>query len=298
MNLIVSAIGQGFLWGLLGLGLFLSFRIMNTTDMTVEGTFPLGAAVSVSLIVQGTNPFLATLAAFGAGALAGLVTALLITKGKIPSLLAGILTMTGIYSIDLMVMGKSNVSLLGKKTIYSLAFLQKLPQYFDSVVAGTILMVLVTCALIWFLSTDFGQAFIATGDNPQMAKSQGISPQQMTVAGLMISNGLVGLCGAVVAQSNGYADVNMGMGTIVIALASIIISEVVFRNLGLDSRLFAVSLGSIIYRLLLLAVLQVGLSSNNLNLISSLVLAACMMLPQVEEKLRLKQTFMKGFKHD
>lgn len=298
MNLIVSAIGQGFLWGLLGLGLFLSFRIMNTTDMTVEGTFPLGAAVSVSLIVQGTNPFLATLAAFGAGALAGLVTALLITKGKIPSLLAGILTMTGIYSIDLMVMGKSNVSLLGKKTIYSLAFLQKLPQYFDSVVAGTILMVLVTCTLIWFLSTDFGQAFIATGDNPQMAKSQGISPQQMTVAGLMISNGLVGLCGAVVAQSNGYADVNMGMGTIVIALASIIISEVVFRNLGLASRLFAVSLGSIIYRLLLLAVLQVGLSSNNLNLISSLVLAACMMLPQVEEKLRLKQTFMKGFKHD
>lgn len=298
MNLIVSAIGQGFLWGLLGLGLFLSFRIMNTTDMTVEGTFPLGAAVSVSLIVQGTNPFLATLAAFGAGALAGLVTALLITKGKIPSLLAGILTMTGIYSIDLMVMGKSNVSLLGKKTIYSLAFLQKLPQYFDSVVAGTILMVLVTCALIWFLSTDFGQAFIATGDNPQMAKSQGISPQQMTVAGLMISNGLVGLCGAVVAQSNGYADVNMGMGTIVIALASIIISEVVFRNLGLASRLFAVSLGSIIYRLLLLAVLQVGLSSNNLNLISSLVLAACMMLPQVEEKLRLKQTFMKGIKHD
>lgn len=298
MNLIVSAIGQGFLWGLLGLGLFLSFRIMNTTDMTVEGTFPLGAAVSVSLIVQGTNPFLATLVAFGAGALAGLVTALLITKGKIPRLLAGILTMTGIYSIDLMVMGKSNVSLLGKKTIYSLAFLQKLPQYFDSVVAGTILMVLVTCALIWFLSTDFGQAFIATGDNPQMAKSQGISPQQMTVAGLMISNGLVGLCGAVVAQSNGYADVNMGMGTIVIALASIIISEVVFRNLGLASRLFAVSLGSIIYRLLLLAVLQVGLSSNNLNLISSLVLAACMMLPQVEEKLRLKQTFMKGFKHD
>ena len=296
MNLIVSAIGQGFLWGLLGLGLFLSFRIMNTTDMTVEGTFPLGAAVSVSLIVQGTNPFLATLAAFVAGALAGLVTALLITKGKIPSLLAGILTMTGIYSIDLMVMGKSNVSLLGKKTIYSLAFLQKLPQYFDSVVAGTILMVLVTCDLIWFLSTDFGQAFIATGDNPQMAKSQGISPQQMTVAGLMISNGLVGLCGAGVAQSNG--DVNMGMGTIVIALASIIISEVVFRNLGLASRLFAVSLGSIIYRLLLLAVLQVGLSSNNLNLISSLVLAACMMLPQVEEKLRLKQTFMKGFKHD
>ncbi|GHV97032.1 ABC transporter permease [Lactobacillus nasalidis] len=298
MNLIVSAIGQGFLWGLLGLGLFLSFRIMNTTDMTVEGTFPLGAAVSVSLIVKGVDPYLATLAAFLAGAAAGLVTALLITKGKIPSLLAGILTMTGIYSVNLMVMGKSNVSLLGQKTIYSSAFLKSLPQYFDSVFAGTVLMVLVTVILIWFLTTDFGQAFIATGDNPQMAKSQGISPQQMTVAGLMISNGLVGLCGAVVAQSNGYADVNMGTGTIVIALASIIISEVIFRNLNLASRLFAVTLGSIVYRLLLLAVLQVGLSSNNLNLISSLVLAACMMLPQVEAKLKLKQTFLKGLKHD
>ena len=298
MNLIVSAIGQGFLWGLLGLGLYLSFRIMNTTDMTVEGTFPLGASVAVSLIVKGVSPWLATLAAFIAGGLAGLVTALLITKGKIPSLLAGILTMTGIYSVDLMVMGKSNVSLLSKSTIFSNAFLKSLPQYFDAVFAGILIMLTVTGLLIWFLYTDFGQSFIATGDNPQMAKSLGIHVNQMTIVGLMLSNGLVGLCGAVVAQSNGYADVNMGIGTIVIALASIIISEVIFRNLDLGSRLFAVTLGSIIYRLILLAVLQIGLSSDNLSLISALVLALCMMLPQAEQQLHLKKTLLGGMKND
>ena len=298
MNLIVSAIGQGFLWGLLGLGLYLSFRIMNTTDMTVEGTFPLGASVAVSLIVKGVSPWLATLAAFIAGGLAGLVTALLITKGKIPSLLAGILTMTGIYSVDLMVMGKSNVSLLSKSTIFSNAFLKSLPQYFDAVFAGILIMLTVTGLLIWFLYTDFGQSFIATGDNPQMAKSLGIHVNQMTIVGLMLSNGLFGLCGAVVAQSNGYADVNMGIGTIVIALASIIISEVIFRNLDLGSRLFAVTLGSIIYRLILLAVLQIGLSSDNLNLISAVVLSICMMLPQAEKYLHLRKTLLGGIKND
>lgn len=296
MNLIVSAIGQGFLWGILGLALYISFRIMNTTDMTVEGTFPLGAAIAVSLIVKGVNPLLASLAAFFGGASAGLVTSFLITKGKIPSLLAGILTMTGLYSVNLMILGKSNVSLLGQKTIFSAKFFHSLPQYFDGVFLGTIIMVVVTAIVIYILMTDFGQAFIANGDNPQMAKAMGIEPGVMTAAGLMLSNGLVALCGAVVAQNNGYADISMGTGTIVIALASIIISEVLFRSLDLASRLFAVTLGSIIYRLLLLAVLQIGLSSDNLNLISAIVLAICMMLPQVESKLHLKKAVVRSLK--
>lgn len=296
MNLIVSAIGQGFLWGILGLALYISFRIMNTTDMTVEGTFPLGAAIAVSLIVKGVNPLLASLAAFFGGASAGLVTSFLITKGKIPSLLAGILTMTGLYSVNLMILGKSNVSLLGQKTIFSAKFFRSLPQYFDGVFLGTIIMVVVTAIVIYILMTDFGQAFIANGDNPQMAKAMGIEPGVMTAAGLMLSNGLVALCGAVVAQNNGYADISMGTGTIVIALASIIISEVLFRSLDLASRLFAVTLGSIIYRLLLLAVLQIGLSSDNLNLISAIVLAICMMLPQVESKLHLKKAVVRSLK--
>lgn len=294
MNLIVSAIGQGLLWALLGLGLYLTFRILNLADMTVEGTFPLGAAVAVTVITHGFSPLAAALLAFGAGMLAGLVTGLLYTKGKIPFLLAGILTMTATYSVNLRIMGKSNISLLGQKTVFSGSFMTSLPQYFDSVVLGMIVIVIITLLLIFFLDTDYGQSFIATGDNPVMAKSLGIHTDATINVGLMISNGLVGLCGALVAQSNGYADVNMGIGTIVIALASIIIGEVAFGELTLSQRLVAVTLGSIIYRLILLAVLQLGFSANDLNLISSIVLALCMMLPQLDKLFHIRKPFFKG----
>ena len=299
MNLIVSAIGQGLLWALLGLGLYLTFRILNFADMTVEGTFPLGAAVAVANLAHGMSPYLGTFLALLAGMLAGLVTGLLYTKGKIPILLAGILTMTAIYSINLRIMGGSNISLIGKKTLLNNEFLRSLPQYFNSVVLGIIVVVIITGILVFFLNTDFGQAFIATGDNPKMAKSLGIYTDSMIIIGLMLSNGIVALCGALIAQNNGYADINMGIGTIVIALASIIIGEVAFGELTLNQRLVAVTLGSIIYRLILLAVLQLGFSANDLNLISSIVLALCMMLPQLEKIVHLKKPIEKGVKkHD
>ena len=299
MNLIVSAIGQGLLWALLGLGLYLTFRILNFADMTVEGTFPLGAAVAVANISHGMSPYLGTFLALLAGMAAGLVTGLLYTKGKIPILLAGILTMTAIYSINLRIMGGSNISLIGKKTFLNNEFLEKLPQYFNSVVLGIVVVIVITGILIFFLNTDFGQAFIATGDNPSMAKSLGIYTDFMVIIGLMLSNGIVALCGALIAQNNGYADINMGIGTIVIALASIIIGEVAFGELTLNQRLVAVTLGSIIYRLILLAVLQLGFSANDLNLISSIVLALCMMLPQLEKFLHLKKPVERGVKkHD
>ena len=299
MNLIVSAIGQGLLWALLGLGLYLTFRILNFADMTVEGTFPLGAAVAVANLAHGMSPYLATFLALLAGMLAGLVTGLLYTKGKIPILLAGILTMTAIYSINLRIMGGSNISLIGKKTLLNNEFLRSLPQYFNSVVLGIIVVVIITGILVFFLNTDFGQAFIATGDNPKMAKSLGIYTDSMIIIGLMLSNGIVALCGALIAQNNGYADINMGIGTIVIALASIIIGEVAFGELTLNQRLVAVTLGSIIYRLILLAVLQLGFSANDLNLISSIVLALCMMLPQLEKIVHLKKPIERGVKkHD
>ncbi|WEB20501.1 ABC transporter permease [Lactobacillus gasseri] len=299
MNLIVSAIGQGLLWALLGLGLYLTFRILNFADMTVEGTFPLGAAVAVANLAHGMSPYLATFLALLAGMLAGLVTGLLYTKGKIPILLAGILTMTAIYSINLRIMGGSNISLIGKKTLLNNEFLRSLPQYFNSVVLGIIVVVIITGILVFFLNTDFGQAFIATGDNPKMAKSLGIYTDSMIIIGLMLSNGIVALCGALIAQNNGYTDINMGIGTIVIALASIIIGEVAFGELTLNQRLVAVTLGSIIYRLILLAVLQLGFSANDLNLISSIVLALCMMLPQLEKIVHLKKPIEKGVKkHD
>ena len=286
MNLIVSAIGQGLLWALLGLGLYLTFRILNFADMTVEGTFPLGAAVAVANLAHGMSPYLATFLALLAGMIAGLVTGLLYTKGKI-------------YSINLRIMGGSNISLIGKKTLLNNEFLKSLPQYFNSVVLGVIVVVIITGILVFFLNTDFGQAFIATGDNPKMAKSLGIYTDSMIIIGLMLSNGIVALCGALIAQNNGYADINMGIGTIVIALASIIIGEVAFGELTLNQRLVAVTLGSIIYRLILLAVLQLGFSANDLNLISSIVLALCMMLPQLEKIAHLKKPIERGVKkHD
>lgn len=296
MSLIVSAIGQGLLWSLLGIGLYISFRILNFADMSVEGTFPMGAAVSVAAITHGVSPLLSIVLAFGAGLLAGMITGLLYTKGHIPSLLAGILVMTAAYSVNLRIMGKSNISLLGQKTIFSNSFLESLPKYFDIVTVGFIIVVIITVLLILFLQTDFGQAFIATGDNPNMAKAMGIQTDNMTIFGLMLSNGLVSVSGALVAQSNGYSDVNMGIGIIVAAMAAIIIGEVIFGDLTLNQRLIAVTLGSIIYRLIILAVLTMGFSANDLNLTSSIVLTLFMILPTLEDKFRIRRTLVKGMK--
>lgn len=294
MSIIVSSIGQGLLWAILGVALFLTFRILNFPDMTVEGSFPLGAATAVSLIAHGFNPYLATLIAFVIGTIAGLATGLLYTKGRIPILLAGILVMTASLSINLRIMGSANISLLNQKSVFSAHILQHLPKYFDSVFVGLIIITLITLALIFFLQTDLGQAFIATGDNATMAQSIGIKTDRMTIMGLMLSNGLIAFGGAIIAQNNGYADINMGIGIIVIALASIIIGEVVFGDLSLNERLVAVIVGSILYRLVLLAVLQLGFSTNDLNLISAVVLAIAMMLPRLRHALKLDSLIKKG----
>jgi len=294
MSMIVSSIGQGLLWAVLGVALFLTFRILNFPDMTVEGSFPLGASTAVTMITHGINPFAATLAAFFVGTIAGLITGLLYTKGKIPILLAGILVMTASLSINLRIMGSANISLLDQKSIFSIKILQHLPKYFDSVFLGFVIIVIITAGLIFFLQTELGQAFIATGDNPNMAQSIGIQTDRMTIMGLMLSNGLIALGGAVIAQNNGYADINMGIGIIVIALASIIIGEVVFGELTLNERLIAVIIGSILYRLVLLVVLRLGFSTNDVNLISAIVLAVAMILPQLRHSLKLDKVIKKG----
>ncbi|CAM3176479.1 ABC transporter permease [Leuconostoc gelidum subsp. aenigmaticum] len=299
MSIIVSSIGQGLLWAVLGVALFLTFRILNFPDMTVEGSFPLGAATAVTMISHGINPYLATLTALIIGSIAGLVTGLLYTKGKIPILLAGILVMTAALSINLRIMGSANISLLNQKSIFSSPILQHLPKNFDSVFVGFIIITIITLSLMFFLQTEIGQAFIATGDNANMAQSIGIKTDRMTIMGLMLSNGLIALGGAVIAQNNGYADINMGIGIIVIALASIIIGEVAFGDLSLNGRLVAVIVGSILYRLVLLAVLSLGFSTNDLNLISAIVLAVAMMLPQLRKALKFDTVIKKGVtKHD
>ncbi|HJE31242.1 MAG TPA: ABC transporter permease [Weissella confusa] len=295
MNILVSAIGQGLLWATLGIGLFLTFRILDFPDMTVEGTFPLGAATAVTLISNGMNPGLASLIAAGAGALAGLVTGLIYTKGKVPILLAGILTMTAVYSINLRIMGQANRSLLGKGTLFSANFLDFLPKNFPTVVVGLVIIVVVTAATAIFLQTELGQAFIVTGDNRAMARSLGVNTDNMTIMGLMISNGLIGLGGALVAQNNGFADVNMGIGIIVVALASIIIGEVVFTDqMSLTDRLVTIVIGSVLYRFVLVIVLYLGFNANDLNLFSAVVLGIALTLPQLRKVLKLDSVLKKG----
>lgn len=294
MNLIVSAIGQGLLWGILGLGLFLTFRILNFPDMTVEGTFPFGASVCVAMITHGVSPQMALVTSFFAGLLTGFLTGILYTKGKIPVLLAGILVMTGVYSVNLHVLGKATVGLLNQKTLLNTGLISNLPGSFPSVVLGLILVFLLILFLALFLNTDLGQAFIATGDNRLMARSLGINTDNMEILGLMLSNGLIGLCGGLIAQNDGYADVNMGVGTIVIGLAAIIIGEVAFGELSLTARLIAVVIGSIFYRFVLLFVLKLGFSTNDFKLLSSLILALCLMLPLLEKKFSFKKALKKG----
>lgn len=299
MNILVSAIGQGLLWATLGIGLFLTFRILDFPDMTVEGTFPLGAATAVTLISNGMNPGLASLIAAGAGALAGLVTGLIYTKGKVPILLAGILTMTAVYSINLRIMGQANRSLLGKGTLFSADFLDFLPKNFPTVVVGLVIIVVVTAATAIFLQTELGQAFIVTGDNRAMARSLGVNTDNMTIMGLMISNGLIGLGGALVAQNNGFADVNMGIGIIVVALASIIIGEVVFTDqMSLTDRLVTIVIGSVLYRFVLVIVLYLGFNANDLNLFSAVVLGIALTLPQLRKVLKLDSVLKKGVASD
>lgn len=299
MNILVSAIGQGLIWAVLGLGLFLTFRILNFADMSVEGTFPLGAATAVALIHQGMNPYLAMLFAALAGAAAGLVTGLLYTKGKIPILLAGILTMTAIFSINLRILNGANLSLLNQHTLLNTSFMQKLPPYFNTVLVGMITITAIIIGLIYLLQTNFGQSFIATGDNPIMAQSLGINSDSMTIFGLMLSNGLIALGGALIAQNNGYADVNMGIGIIVIALASIIIGEVAFGDLSLNLRLVAIAVGSILYRFVLLLVMQLGFAANDLNLLSAIVLALALLTPKLQKVFRLKRVIKGSVKvHD
>lgn len=294
MSLITSTIGQGLLWGILALGLFLTFRILNFPDMTVEGTFPFGAAICISALVHGVNPIIATILSFLGGMLTGLITGLLYTKGKISVLLAGILTMTGIYSVNLRILGKANGGLLNKATLLNEKFLQRLPDNFPTIVVGLLFAIFIILLLALFLNTDLGQAFIATGDNEKMAQSLGINTDNMKILGLMLSNGLIGLSGGLLGQNGGYADVNMGIGTMVIGLAAIIIGEVVYGNLSLTARLIAVVIGSIIYRLILLLVLQLGFSTNDFKLISAIILAICMMLPLFEKKFHTRKLLKKG----
>lgn len=285
--MILSIISQGLVWAVLGLGIFMTFRILGFPDMTTEGSFPLGGAVAVTLITKGVNPFLATAAAVLAGCAAGAVTGLLYTKGKIPTLLSGILVMTSCHSIMLMLMGRANLGLLGSSKIQDiLPFSGEV----NDLLTGLIFVSLVIAALLFFLDTKLGQAYIATGDNPDMARSFGINTGRMELMGLILSNGLIALAGALIAQQEGYADVSRGIGVIVVGLASLIIGEVLFQSLTLAERLITIVVGAIAYQFLIWGVIALGFNTNYLRLYSAVILAFCLMIPT------LKNKFFKGAK--
>lgn len=276
MAILISALSQGLLWAVLGIGIHITYRILGVSDLTSEGSFTLGGAVGATLIVGGVNPWIACLLAIISGGLAGLITGLLNTKFGIPSLLAGILSMTGLYSINLRIMGKANVALTNQVTVLtSLKDLFGFAKDRDAaIILGVLVCTIVIAILVWFFNTEFGYAIVATGNNDKMIEANGTSAKLTKVVGLMIANGLIALSGCLVSQYNGYADVTMGVGAIVIGLASVIIGEVVLRKHNLLISLLGVCVGSIIYRLIVSLVINTSIvGANDIKLITAIVVA-------------------------
>lgn len=285
LDLVLSTVSQGLLWAIMALGVFLTFRVLDIADLSVEGTFPLGAAVAATLIDAGHSVWFAMLIALIAGCIGGTVTALLTTKLKIPALLSGILTMIGLYSVNLMIMGKANVPLLRAETVFTLTEdLFGVSSVVATLIVGLIATTVVGVIMYWFFGTVLGTAIRATGCNPQMARAQGINTNVMVILGLLISNGLVALSGALVAQSNSFADVGMGTGTIVIGLASVIIGEVLFGTRSFKNWLISVVLGSVVYRAVIAIVLELGMPPNDLKLFTAVLVAIALSLPLIKNK--------------
>ena len=283
-DLIISTIAQGLLWAILAMGVFITFRILNIADLSVEGSFPLGGAVAAVLLAEKYNPATAIVVAGLAGMLAGAMSGLLHTKLKIPALMAGILTMIALYSVILRVMGKANLSLLNTDTVFtSMEFLQLSPNM-TTFVVGLFIAVAIPLWMYWFFGTEIGMAVRATGNNPQMIRAMGVNTDDMFLLGLVLSNGLVAVSGAFIAQDNGFADVGMGAGTIVIGLASVIIGEVVFGTRNFKNSLISVVLGSILYRIVIAVVLYLGMPPNDLKLFTAILVAIALSLPLVKAK--------------
>lgn len=275
INLILRTVEQGLAFGLLAMGVYITFRILDFPDLTVEGSFPLGAAITARFIVMGTDPFLATLFAFAAGACAGIITGLINTKLKIAGLLAGILTMTSLYSINLRIMGRSNIPLLREPTIINRieGFVEKLGMNSDyvSLFAFIIIIFLIKILLDYFLYTEMGMSLRATGNNPVMIESLGVNTDVYKIMGLALANGLVALSGSIVAQYQGFTDVGMGIGMIVIGLASVIIGEVVIRTSKIPLATLGVIVGAIIYRLAIALALQLGFAPTDLKIVTAVL---------------------------
>ncbi|MFV0433904.1 MAG: ABC transporter permease [Leucobacter sp.] len=278
---MVGAIELGLLYGVMALGVYLTFRVLNFPDLTVDGSLTTGAAVAAAMITAGQNPLVATLAGTGAGVVAGVVTGLLHTKGKIDGLLAGILTMIALWSINLRIMGKANVPLLREDTLMTpLRDAGWIGKTWIAVLIFAVLVFVLKLIVDWFLSTDLGLAIQATGNNEQMIRSFGVNTDGMKILTLGISNGLVALAGALVAQYQGFADISMGIGVILIGLASVILGQAVLGQRNLFMASLAVLVGSILYRLIIFFALWIGLNPNDMRAITALLVVLALLLPR------------------
>ena len=283
INALPGAVAQGLIWGIMAIGVYLTFRILDIADLTVDGSLGTGGAVCIMLMLSGQNVWVAMAGATAAGMAAGLATGILHTFMGIPAILAGILTQLGLYSINLKTMGKANQAINVDKydLLVSLRFIRKVPFYKNTILIVAKAMILLIDLINWFFGTELGCSLRATGCNDKMARAQGINTDFNRVLGLMISNGLVALSGAMLCQYQGFADINMGRGAIVIGLAAVIIGEAifgkVFRNFGF--KLLAVALGSIIYYLVLQVVIWLGIDTDLLKLLSAGVVAVFLAIP-------------------
>lgn len=288
---ILGAVSQGVLWSVMALGVYITFRLLDIADLSVDGTFALGGVITAVMIVKGTNPVLALVIATFGGMIAGWITGILHTKLGIPAILAGILTMISCYSVNLRIAGgASNIPLLKADTVMSNLnkLLPGLSKSNTSLLIGVAVAVIVVIFMYWFFGTEMGSALRATGNNENMVRALGVNTDTMKIIGLVLSNGFVALSGGIVAQSQKYADVGMGTGTIVIGLASIVIGEVVFgKRFNFAYVLFSVIMGSVIYRIIIAVVLRFNFfTTGDLKLLTAIIVAISLSVPLIKNKVQ------------
>ena len=287
ISFLITSLEQGIAFAVMALGVFITFRILDFADLTVDGSLPLGAAVSAKFIVAGVNPFLSLIPAIMAGALAGAITGFLNTRLKIAPLLSGILTMTMLYSINLRIMGRPNIPLLGEKTIFSIMEDMGIGSPWNNIIILILLVFLVKIILDLFLKTQLGFALRAAGDNPQMIRSMGVSTDMMKMIGLIIANALVAFSGALVTQYQGFADVGMGIGTIIAGLASVIIGEVLLGEKNIYITTLSVIVGSIVYRFSISFALTIGFAASDLKLLTAIIVIIFLSTPKLKKMIEV-----------
>lgn len=277
---MIGALELGIIYGVMALGVYLTFKVLNFPDLTVDGSFTTGAATAAALIIAGVNPIVATVAAGGAGVLAGIITGLLHTKGGIDGLLAGILTMIALWSVNLRIMGKANLPLLRETTIMTPLKEERIMGTWMSVAAFLLAVLVLKFVVDWFLTTNLGLAIQATGNNKEMIRSFGVNTDNTTILTLALSNGLVAACGAIIAQYQGFADIAMGVGLILVGLASVIVGQALLGSRTIVIASFAAILGSVIYRLIIFYAMRYGLNPNDMKAVTAILVVAALLLPR------------------